>query len=83
MCEDQICMNYSQKHFSNIDLEAYHNVITQDLLEWHRGWSGIITGSYLLKVDNRNTRTRCEICPKLTMATPEQHQLKLFSYPHC
>ena len=29
---------------------------------------------YLLKVNNRNTRTRCEICSKLTTKTPEQHQ---------
>ena len=27
---------------------------------------------YLLKVNNRNTRTRCEICPKLTIKTPER-----------
>ena len=26
---------------------------------------------YLLKVNNRNTRTRCEICSKLTINTPE------------
>ena len=26
---------------------------------------------YLLKVNNGNTRTRCEICPKLTVKTPE------------
>ena len=24
--------------------------------------------------NNRNTRKRCEICSKLTMKTPEQHQ---------
>ena len=29
---------------------------------------------YLLKVNNRNTRTRCEICSKLTMKAPERHQ---------
>ena len=29
-------------------------------------------GIYLLKVNNRNTRTRCEICPKLTIKTPER-----------
>ena len=28
-------------------------------------------GIYLLKVNNRNTRTRCEICSKLTIETPE------------
>ena len=27
---------------------------------------------YLFKVNNRNTRTRCEICSKLTINTPER-----------
>ena len=29
-------------------------------------------GIYLLKVNNRNTRTRCEICSKLTIKKPER-----------
>ena len=29
---------------------------------------------YLLKVNNRNTRTRCEICSKLTIKTPKRRQ---------
>ena len=29
-------------------------------------------GIYLLKVNNRNTRTRCEICSKLTIKIPER-----------
>ena len=29
---------------------------------------------YLFKVNNKNTRTRCEICSKLTMKTPERRQ---------
>ena len=29
-------------------------------------------GIYLFKVKNRNTRTMCEICSKLTIKTPEQ-----------
>ena len=29
-------------------------------------------GIYLLKVNNRNTRTRCEICLKLTIKTPKR-----------
>ena len=29
-------------------------------------------GIYLLKVNNRKTRTRCEICSKLTIKTPER-----------
>ena len=34
----------------------------------------IPAGIYLLKVNNRNTRTRCEICSKLTINTPERRQ---------
>ena len=29
---------------------------------------------YLLKVNNKSTRIRCEICSKLTIKTPEQRQ---------
>ena len=29
-------------------------------------------GNYMLKVSNRNTRTRCEICSKVTIKTPER-----------
>ena len=32
----------------------------------------IPVGIYLLKVNNRNTRTRREICSKLTLKTPER-----------
>ena len=31
-------------------------------------------GIYLLKVNNRSTRARCEICSKLTIKTPERRQ---------
>ena len=31
-----------------------------------------LAGNYMLKVNNRNTRTRCEICSKLTIKTPER-----------
>ena len=34
----------------------------------------IPAGIYLLKVNNRNTTTRCEICLKLTIKTPERRQ---------
>ena len=29
---------------------------------------------YLIKVSNRNTRKRCEICSKLILKTPERRQ---------
>ena len=31
-------------------------------------------GIYLLKVNNRNTRKRCETCSKLTIKRPEQRR---------
>ena len=36
----------------------------------------IPNGIYLFKVNNRNTRTRCEICSKLTINTPERRQCR-------
>ena len=35
-------------------------------------------GIYLLKVNKRNTRTRCEICSKLTIKIPERRQWRRF-----
>ena len=34
----------------------------------------IPAGIYIFKVKNRNTRTRCEVCSKLTLKTPERRQ---------
>ena len=31
-------------------------------------------GKYVFKVNNRNTRTRCEICSKITIKKPERRQ---------
>ena len=33
-----------------------------------------IAANYIFKVNNRNTRARCEICSKLTIKTPEPRQ---------
>ena len=35
-------------------------------------------GIYLFKVSNRNTRTRCEICSKLTIKASERHLVLVF-----
>ena len=40
-------------------------------------------GNYMFKVNNRSTRTRCEICSKLTIKTPERrqwHRSGVFNY---
>ena len=34
-------------------------------------------GNYMFKVNNKNTRTRCEICSKLTIKTPERRKWRL------
>ena len=44
-------------------------------------WRALQVGNYFFKVNSRNTRTRCEICSKLTINTPERrqwHQLHCF-----
>ena len=30
------------------------------------------SGNYMFKVNNKNTRTKCEICSKLTIKIPER-----------
>ena len=43
------------------------------LLKWgYRNQAGI----YLFKANNRNTRTMCEICSKLTIKSPERRHLR-------
>ena len=41
------------------------------------------SGIYLRQVNNRNTRTRFEIYSKLTIKTPERHQLTSFQCLYC
>ena len=35
-------------------------------------WPTFPAGNNMFKINNRNTRTRCEICSKLTIETLEQ-----------
>ena len=39
-------------------------------------------GNYLFKVNHRNTRTRCEICSKLKIKTPERSGVFIFNFEH-
>ena len=36
-------------------------------------------GNYLFKVNNENTKTRCEICLNLAIKTPERGRLTYFT----
>ena len=39
--------------------------------------------NYMFKVNNRNTRTSCKICSKLTINIPERRHAKLFFMRLC
>ena len=59
----------------NLKLEVMAFMYYIELLKQHnlqQHGSSYPAGIYLLKVNNRNTRTRCEICSKLTIKTPER-----------
>ena len=47
---------------------------TVDFHAKYKQESTIPAGNYLLKVNNRNARTRCEICSKLRIKMPERCQ---------
>ena len=36
--------------------------------------TSVSAGNYMFKINNRNTRTRCEICSNITIKTPVQRQ---------
>ena len=44
----------------------------REILKWNElNYSLCSTSNYMFKVNNRNTRTRCELCSKLTIKTPQ------------
>ena len=50
---------------------TYYRVIRVIRKKWLN--ATIPAGIYLLQVNNRNSRTRCEVCSKLTTKTSERH----------
>ena len=67
-----------KKEFWNYALlwivELFYSILTSNVK-----WNIILIkyyppGIYLLKVNDRNTRTRCEMCSKLGIKTPEQRK---------
>ena len=61
------------KNAINILSKIISAIISDIALTWLNNNENSIypTGIYLLKVNNRNTRTRCEIYSKLTIKIPE------------
>ena len=54
---------------SPINFDCYGDLASQMLNE---ASTTCLADIYLLKANNRNTRTRCEICSKLTIKIPER-----------
>ena len=70
------CVKSKQKR---LPLERYANFFTSTLSKVHwlqLAWVSschFSAGNYMFKVNNKDTRTACEICSKLTIKTPERH----------
>ena len=60
-----ICMEDNQKPLTN-------QSETRQGFCLYQPQASIPAGNYMFKFNNRNTRTRCEICSKLTIKTPER-----------
>ena len=68
--------------FSGMPCILYFSVLSRESREYSDSFLKVGTvnyrvnpvGNYMFKVNNRKTRTRCEICSELTMQTPERHQ---------
>ena len=57
-------------YITNFGIAPYFHQLLIDILKNCNYYS---TGNYMFKVNNRNTRTRCEICSKATIKTAERH----------
>ena len=68
-------MNMVQIIWFKILLASWFFAFTLNInLESHSSITNTPADIYLLKVNKRNTRTRCEICSKLTIKTPERRR---------
>ena len=63
------------------DIFAFGSV--EDLLLFEDERTSKPVGIYLLRINNRNTRTMCEICSKLTMKRPELRQWRCSGVFNC
>ena len=43
----------------------------------------ILVNNYMFKIDIEKTRTRCEICSKLTIKDPKRNDLHYLDHFHC
>ena len=67
--------------FSHLEVKVVDNYRSNKKIRKNMSWfkkksnnSDNPAGNYMFKVSNRNTRTRYEVCSKLTIKTPERRQ---------
>ena len=59
----------------NAFIKIHHfEILIYDTYDYGATLATVPAGIYLLKVNNRNNRTRYEICSKLTIKTPERRK---------
>ena len=75
---------YNNKHLiKKITFKLFEDLLNQMIAPFVLRFSANPAGSYMIKVNNRNARTRCKICSKLTIRTPEQRHWRLTYFTSC
>ena len=74
----QYFFNYTQ--YNAVISTAWENLYADAL---YQSKARTPAGIYLLKVNIRNTRARCEICSDLTIKTPERRHWRRSSLRYC
>ena len=86
-CSKLVSNNYDRENLHMVLIVKLHHLLLKPshlvicICYWVNCWDLAFTagnhfqaGNYLLNVNNRNIRTRCEICSKLTIKIPERRQ---------
>ena len=71
--------SYIYKNYSGYSIAQDNLYLRLYFHSARNSWSLIIpVGIYMFKVNNRNARTRCQICSKLTIKTSERRHWRRF-----
>ena len=71
---NRVCGAYDIKPLNSFKILSYLFVRNCDHFCLNQNLALDPANIYLFKVNNKNTRKRCEICSKLTIKTPERRQ---------
>ena len=57
-----------------MDTEVYSNPVYKNQVSYLTLFRALPANMFLFKVNNRNTKKRCEICSELTIKTPQRRE---------